>query len=123
MVSINQINKEADERYGPLIVEDVPGGDVTLRNLIRCTDNEMAQVSQLDARLKQAQKEGDVVAAIKCARDSIELIAVGQDGKRLLDDIGEDAAKLMYVLELWSEATQAGEALRSDNSSETTATP
>ena len=123
MVSLTQINKEADERYGPLIVEDIPGGDVTLRNLIRCTENEMAQVAELDSRLRTAQKENDVVTAIKVARDLIELVAVGQDGRRLLDALGDDSAKLMYLLELWAEATQAGEALRSGSSSETTATP
>lgn len=123
MVSLNQVNKEADERYGPFIVEDVPGGDVTLRNIIRCTENEIDQVSKLDGRMKEAQKNSDMGAALTCARELIEVVAVGQDGRRLLEEIGDDAAKVMYILELWAEATQAGEALRSDNSSETTATP
>ena len=123
MVSLSDINKEADERYGPFIVEDVPGGDVTLRNIIRCTENEISQISQLDGRMKEAQKNSDMGAALACARDLIELVAVGQDGRRLLDEIGDDASKVMYILELWAEATQAGEALRSDSSSVTTATP
>ena len=123
MVSLNQVNAEADERYGPFIVEDVPGGDVTLRNIIRCTENEIDQVSKLDGRMKEAQKNSNVGAALACARELIALVADGQDGKRLLDEIGEDPAKVMFVLELWAEATQAGEALRSDSSSGTTATP
>lgn len=123
MVSLNQINEEADQKYGPLIIEDVEGGDVTLRNLIRCTENEMSQVAGLDKRMKDAQKNSDVPGAVAAARDLIELVGIGHDGKRLLEHLQGDAAKIMYVLELWAEATQAGEALRSGNSSETTATP
>lgn len=123
MVSLTQINEEADERYGPLIVEDVPGGDITLRNLIRCTENEMDQVTKLDARLREAKKSNDVGQALRCAKDLLRLVAVGKDGDRLITELGDDSAKVMYVLELWAEKTQAGEALRSASSSVTTATP
>jgi hypothetical protein len=123
VVTLNEINTETDNRYGPLVIEDIPGGDVTLRNLIRCTENEMDQVSKLDTKLREAQKASDMKAALGCAKELLEIAAVGTDGERLLEALGDDSAKVMYVLELWAEATQAGEALRSDSSSATTATP
>ena len=123
MVSLNDINKEADDKYGPLVIEDIPGGDVMLRNLIRCTENEMDQVVKLENRLRSAKKESNTLDALSCARELLRVVAAGQDGQRLLDAIEDDSAKVMYVLELWAEKTQAGEALRSENSSETTATP
>lgn len=123
MVSLKEINTEVDNQYGPFIVEDVDGGDVILRNPIRLVANERAQLSEKDAALRAAQEAQDANAALDVGRDILRLVSVGDGGERLLDELGDDAAKLMYVLRLYSEAVQLGEALSSDESSTDTAQP
>jgi hypothetical protein len=113
MVSLNDINQEADEKYGPFVVEDVPGGDVVLRNTLRLTRNELDQFSQLDAKIKAAQ--GDPNKVLDVMAEVFVLVSVGDGGKRLLDALGDDPPKLMHLLTLYREATQPGEALPSES--------
>lgn len=115
MVSLNDVNTEVENKYGPFVVEDVEGGDVYLRNILRLTKNEREQVKQLDGRMKDAKAANDMNVALECAKDMVRLVAAERAGDRLLDALGDDPAKLMYVIELWAEATQPGEASGSEN--------
>lgn len=115
MVSLNQINQEVDNKYGPFVVEDVPGGEVVLRNPIRLTSNERDQLMKLESELRAAQKASDTNAALAAGSELVEIVSVGDGGKRLLKELGDDPSKLMFVLELYSEAVQLGEAKRSES--------
>lgn len=113
MVSLNQINTEVDQKYGPFVVEDVPGGDVTLRNPVRLVESERAQLVGLNAEIKAA--EGDVNKVIAAAESLLKLVSVGDGGKRLVAALDGDAAKLIHLVNLFTEATQMGEASRSES--------
>lgn len=112
MVSWNEVEAEANEKYGPFVLEDVPGGDVTLRNVIRLTKNERQRVSELNATMKSAK--GDVNAILAAAAELLELVAAGDGGARLVEALADDPPKIMAVLNLYMEATQPGEASRSE---------
>lgn len=121
MVSWNDVETEANEKYGPFVLEDVPGGDVTLRNIIRLTKNERQRVTELNAEIKAAK--GDTNVVLDAAVELLKLVAVGDGGTRLVGAMADDPPKIMAVLNMYSEATQLGEALRSEGSSTATATP
>lgn len=115
MVSLNDINHEADEKYGPFIVDDVPGGDVKLRNALRLAPNEREQMRKLDAAFKAAVHDKDGIKILECGSDLLKLVAVGDDGNRLLGAIEHDPVKVVHILTLYREATQPGEALPSES--------
>ena len=114
-ISLDQINTEVENRYAPFVIEDVPGGDVVLRHAIRLAKSERAQLTELNAELEKVRQSGDVEAALDFSRKVVCLLSVGDGGSRLIDVIGEDAAKLTYVLQAYAEATQMGEALNSES--------
>jgi hypothetical protein len=117
MVSLNDINEEADRKFAPFVVDGVEGGDVVLRNSIRLSENERHQLFELDSKLKAIKKSGGdrLDAALGHARDMMLLVAVGDGGKRLLDALEDDPAKLLALMTMYSEATQVGEASRSES--------
>jgi hypothetical protein len=114
MVSLKQVTDEVDKRFTPLIFDDVPGGEVVLRNAIRLAKNERAQLQQLASSVqglkKETVSEDEIVDKL---HSLIELIGLGDGGRRLIDELGDDLAKLMVVFEMYAEETQLGEALRS----------
>lgn len=113
MVSWNDVEAETNEKYGPFVLEDVPGGDVTLRNIYRLTENERHRVRELNAKLKAAK--GDVDTVLNAATELLELVALGDGGVRLVEALAGEAPKIMHVLNLYMEATQPGEALHSES--------
>ena len=114
-LSLDKINTEVENRYAPFVIADVPGGDVVLRHAIRLAKSERAQLAELNAELAKVQQSGDIEAGLEFTRKVLRLLSVGDGGQRLIKVIGEDAAKLTYVLEAYAEATQMGEALRSES--------
>ena len=114
MVSLDQINKEAETRFKPFVIEGIPGGDVVLRNAMRLPKAERAQLRKLHAEVASLKDGGaDENAALAVFGKFFALLAIGDAGKRLADAVGDDPAKLMILLEMYAEDTQLGEALRS----------
>lgn len=115
-ISLDQLNTEANERYGPFVIEDVPGGDVQLRHALRLAKSERARLQELQGRVKKMQSAKSTTTAdgaVDAMADTIRLLAVGDGGERLLTALDGDAAKLALILELYGKATQLGEASRS----------
>jgi hypothetical protein len=116
MVSLTQINEEVEQKYGPFVIEDVPGGDVTLRNPIRLTENERHRLGELHRSLNQTEQDApDEDAVVARIREILDLVAVGDGGKRLSEEVGDDAGKLLHVFRLYAEAMQLGEASPSES--------
>jgi hypothetical protein len=113
MVSLNDINAEVDEQFGPFVVEDVAGGDVYLRNVIRLHQADRVRVSAMQKQIKDA--DGDVDKVLELAKDMLRIVGDGDGGERLVNELGDDPSKLMYVLNLYVGATQVGEASRSES--------
>lgn len=113
-ISLDQINSEVERRYAPFVVEDVPGGDVAMLSPLRMPKPDRNRLLEMNDSLKAAQKSNDVQALLGLAHDVVRLVSVGKQGDRLLKAIGDDLAKLMYVLEQYMEAVQLGEVSRSE---------
>lgn len=114
MVSLNDINSEADEKFGPFVVDDVPGGEVALRNALRLPPKARAQMRRLEAALRGAIESKDADKILECGADLLKLVAADDGGQRLLDAIDYDPTRVVHILGLYREATQPGEASRSE---------
>lgn len=110
MVSLNDINKEADEKYGPFVIDDVPGGEVELRNALRLPPDERDRLAKLNAALKSARDAKDQNKALDVMAELLKLVAVGDSGDRLLEAIEYDATKVAHIISLYKETTMPGEA-------------
>lgn len=114
-ISLSQINQEADNKYEPFIVEDIPGGDVTLLSPIRLPKGQRDKLVALTKELGEARSSNDVPGLIRLAESTLLLVSVGDGGKRLTKELDGDLAKIMFVLEQYSEQVGLGEASRSDS--------
>lgn len=117
-ISLNQINAEADKRFQQFVVDDVPGGQVVLRNAIRLQKSERAQLVGMNkaiVELKASAEAGefDEDEMLDLVGKFFDVVAIGDGGKRLVDALDGDLAKLMVLMEMYAEDTQLGEALRS----------
>lgn len=118
MVSLTEINEEVESRYAPFVIDDVPGGPVTLRSALRLPKGERDGLFRLVAKIKamkQEQVDENPEQLIDLIGEAIEFLAAGDGGARLLTALDGDLGKLVYVFELYSKATQLGEALSSAN--------
>lgn len=116
MVSLSEFNQEVDEKFAPFDIDltDTPGEDVVyLRNALRLTKNERHQLTELEAQMKAV--DGDPEKALDLIKQVFILVGAGDDGKRLMDAMGDDPPKLMWMLRKYREATQPGEALPSES--------
>jgi hypothetical protein len=46
-ISLGDLQKEADKKYGGLVVEDVPGGDVVLLNSLRLPKEKKVELDRI----------------------------------------------------------------------------
>lgn len=113
-ISLDQINQEVDNRYAPFVVEDVPGGDVTMLSPLRLPKAQRGKLFALHKEIGTARDSEDVDALVKLSENVIDLVSVGDGGKRLLKELGGDLGKMTYILQLYSEQVGLGEASRSD---------
>lgn len=103
--SLADIQKAADEKYGPLVIPDVPGGPVELVNPLRLSKEKRKKLTELD----KATDSGEIDVDEKIAQ-VIRLAAKPADAKRLLAAVGGDLAQLKEIVERWTESSQVGEA-------------
>lgn len=104
-ITLADIQTAADKKYGPLVIEDIPGGPVELVNPIRLSKEKRAKLKDLD----KADEAGEIDVDEKVA-ECIRLAANPADAKRLLAALGGDLAQLKEVIEQWSSSGQSGEA-------------
>jgi hypothetical protein len=100
-ITLADIKRSADKKYGPLIVEDVPGGPVELINPLRLSKAKRDRLSKID-------EESDIDKKFT----SIIQIAVAKpaDAKRLLAEVGDDLTYLADLCQKWTSSAQVGEA-------------
>jgi hypothetical protein len=99
-ITLADIQKAADKKYGPLIIKDVPGGPVTLVNPLRLPKEKRDAMTALD----------DVEDVDVKLRQLVELAASPDDAKRLLDAVGDDLAALAEIVADYTGTAQVGEA-------------
>lgn len=101
-ISLQDIQEAADKKFGPFVVEGVPGGDVTLANPLRMSKDKRKKLFDLKDVTEENIDE-------KFA-DLIRLGTSPAEAKRLLAAIGDDLATLKEIVESWLKGSQAGEA-------------
>lgn len=109
-IRLDDIREAAEKKYGPYVIEGVPGGDVTLLNPIRLPKAKRVKLNKL-----QSMQESEMVKEQdQLLRDMIILIAATpEDAKRLLDVLGDDSALMAEVLNDYGLKSQAGNPLPS----------
>lgn len=138
-LTMADINAAADEEYGPLVLEDIPGGTVRLLPLIRLSKSKRDELVSLSDNApakkspakkaaarsgspakRAAAKQPDLkdlkatLAVVDRLERMLELAAeTDEQGTRLVEHFDGDIAKLKFVFEKWSEQQQSGEALPS----------
>jgi len=99
-VTLASIRDAADKKYGPYIIEDIEGGDVTLMNPLKLSKAKRKKLAELDS-------EGEVDDKLA---DTIRLAASAADAKRLLAAIGDDLPLLAEIVKAWGATARVGEA-------------
>jgi len=101
-ISLQDIRDAADQKYGPVVIEGVKGGDVELLNPTRLGKEARARLKALNA---DDGDEGEKLAEI------ITLVAKSPaHAKRLLAEVGDDLAALAEIVKQFSGSAQLGEA-------------
>lgn len=102
-ISLQDIRDAADKKYGPLVIEGVEGGDVTLLNPIRLSKDKRAALSALD--------DDDSVDTQDKLESIIKIAAkTPGDAERLLGEFGDDLGQLAEALAHYTGGAQVGEA-------------
>lgn len=112
MPSINlaDIQAAADAKYGPYLIEGVPGGDVTLISVLRLPTDRRKQFIQIARALESLDLDNlddDIAPRFE---DALRLVARNKvEGDRLVKALGGDLSLLVEIFTGYSEATQPGE--------------
>jgi hypothetical protein len=131
-ITMADIQAAADEQYGPLTLDDIPGGVIRLLPLIRLSKAKRDEIVALSDKSpaktpakKAAARSGSPAkrAASKAptVREGLEVVGrlermleltaeTPEQGSRLIAHFDGDIAKLQFVFEKWNERQQAGEA-------------
>jgi hypothetical protein len=128
-INIQDINDAADERFGGAFqIRGVPGGDVTLLSPLRLSKEKRDKIVRLSTtRAKKAtsrsgsptkraasSKAAEVNQDLKVFDQLTQIIEIAaatpDDGKRLIDYLDGDIARMTIIVEEWQKATQMGEA-------------
>ncbi len=107
--SLDDLRADLDSVYAPVIVDGV-----TLRSLMRLNKDEREQV--LVSFQKTQTSDTSTPEGMNSMIEGItEIIAVvgGKGGPGLVKKIGDDVALAVKIMELWTEATNPGEASNS----------
>lgn len=115
--SLDTLRSDLDKQFAPL---QLTLGDetYTLRSLMRIKDSDRnAALKSLAALDNKSEDEADSPESIGKLTNAIYDVirAVTKDGKgqKIVDYIDEDLSLAMKIIELWTEATQPGEAQNS----------
>lgn len=103
--TLADIQAAADEKYGPTVIE-LEDGPVVLVNPLRMSKATRQKFMAL-GQPKEGEAEIDVDEKLA---EMIRLATKPADAKRLLAAVGGDLAQLKEIVELWTKASQLGEA-------------
>lgn len=117
-LTLDDINKAADEKYESLEIEDADGQTVKLRNPLRLPKFErdalLALAKDEDNESKDEKDKDDEVDEAKTLARFKELLLIPADHKKVLEGIfevwGDDLSIYMTVVDMYMKGVQAGEA-------------
>jgi hypothetical protein len=102
-ITLDDIRQAADEKFGPLVIEGIEGGDVELLNPARLSKQKRHDLKEVVGN--EEMDEGDRLAEIV----KITARSAGES-KRLLSAFKEDVGALAVILESYNKGSQMGEA-------------
>lgn len=108
-ITLASIREAAERKYGNCVV-DLGDGSVTLRNVLRLSKDERGAFK--DAQNAMKDDDADEVALLE---QCLLLVAEPGKGQPLVDAIGGDLTLLAEVFSQYAEATEVGEASRSED--------
>lgn len=98
--SLADIQAAAEKKYGPTVISDVPGGDITFLNPLKLSADKRAKIAALD-------EEKDIDKRLK---GIVETALKPAEAKRLLSAAKGDTTVLAEIVNTWLGSTQVGEA-------------
>lgn len=114
--TLDTLRADLDNKFAPVEIDLGKGSPVVLRNLMRLSSTDRKAVMDAVAIVQKPREEGeaqDVDALMDGIKTVLSRVAADNRGKALTDAIGDDLGLAMHLMELWSEATQPGEAQNS----------
>lgn len=102
-ITLQDIRDAADKKFGPLVVKDVPGGDVVLLNPARLSKEKRGA-------LKSAVEQEDLDEQERLEQIVKATAKTPDHAKRLLKEFKDDLGGLAVVLESYNQGSQMGEA-------------
>ena len=108
---LDDIRRTAHQRYGNYPVTLSDGFTVVLRAPLRMPSTERDALREMQRRMNTMQDDdratdGDLLDVM---REAMCLVAEGDTGNRLVEEIGDDLATLQTLFEQYAERTQPGE--------------
>lgn len=111
--SLADLRADIDKEFAPLEI-DLGRGKVVIRNVMRLGKDERAVVLEaIKMFSKENSGDEDVDELFEAIRTILRTCAEGTKGEALVNAIGDDLALAMKIMNLWTEATQPGEARNS----------
>lgn len=107
--SLDDLRSDLDKVYAPLEVDGV-----VLRNLMRLGKADRQKV--MDAFAQTQDADSSTAEGVETLLEGIKTIiqtVAASGGPALVKKIGDDLALAVRVMELWTEATNPGEAVNS----------
>jgi hypothetical protein len=113
--SLDSLREDIEKKFAPVTLELADGSEVVLQNMLRLPAGVRKQVLELlrGIRRDDDEQEIDPGFILESTQKVIELVAKDKKGRKLVAQIGDDLALTTKIIELWTEATQPGEAQNS----------
>jgi len=111
--SLADLKSELEKEFAPLELQ-VGKSTIVVRNVMRLNKAERAQVLAAVKAFDSADdNDTDADDVFDALRTILRTCAANGKGDALVDAIGDDLALAMKIMNLWTEATQPGEASNS----------
>jgi hypothetical protein len=112
-ITLDDIRAEAERRYAPTVVKLSDGSKCVLQNIL---DLDQKVSEKVDKALKALSATGDDDGISSTRENAVELLHLIGKGNvdQLIEDLGGTLARIIILIEKWSEASQVGEASPSD---------
>lgn len=121
--TLDDLRAAVEEKYAPVRITLSDGKDVVLRNLLRLNKTERATVLDLLEEFRgvvseaedeeEINEEESVDKTLETAQKILVAVADKGRGKKLVEELGDDLALTIEVVERWMEVVKPGEAQNS----------
>lgn len=113
---LDTLRNDLDREFRPLEIT-VAGQNLVLQNLMRInkTDREhvlaaLKEIDRLQGDDETSQDPQNLTQLAEHVTTVLRTVVTNGQGQQLVDALGDDLMLTMRVMELWTEATQPGEA-------------